>query len=155
INLSQQVELTNSKKAYLPLVRLPSGQLSWPSHPLYSQISKGDSLAHAKIDLESPWADWPVTPLTLEWKKHFDLAILGIGFGALKPICFELAKGHSDRWGNLLKKIETTQTIGVQLWLRPSTRELGWPESRAVLTAFAEPLNTWEDNSQLISMETW
>lgn len=155
IELSQQVELTNGKKAYLPLVRLPSGQLSWPSHPLYSQISKGDSLAHAKIDLESPWADWPVTPLTLEWKKHFDLAILGIGFGALKPICFELAKGHSDRWGNLLKKIETTQTIGVQLWLRPSTRELGWPESRAVLTAFAEPLNTWEDNSQLISMETW
>ena len=155
IELSRQVELTNSEEAYLPLVRLPSGQLSWPSHPLYRQISNGELLARAKIDLESPWADWPVTPLTLEWKKDFDVVVLGIGFGALKPICEELAKEHSARWDNLLEKLETTQTIGLQLWLNPSIQELGWPDPRTVLTAFAEPFNTWEDNSQLIPMETW
>jgi len=58
--------------------------------------------------------------------------------------------------GQLLAKLETTPTMGVQLWLKPSTQELGWPEPQnTVLTAFAEPLNTWGDNSQLISTETW
>jgi uncharacterized protein with NAD-binding domain and iron-sulfur cluster len=151
----RQVKLKNPEGEYCPLVDVPGGFRSWPTHPRYDQIVNGDDLA--TFDLESAWTDWDANlpPRTLELKKDFDVLVLAVGLGALKPICEELTTRYPKTWGQLLHNVVTTQTIGVQLWLKPSTQDLGWPDPRTVLTAFADPLNTWGDNSQLTAMETW
>ena len=56
----------------------------------------------------------------------------------------------------------TTRTLAAQLWLRPQTDELGWPDLQTAMTAFQKPadkwqeaaLNTWEDNTRLLQWET-
>jgi uncharacterized protein with NAD-binding domain and iron-sulfur cluster len=154
IELCRQVTLKHPEREYCPLVKLPGGQWSWPANPLKDQIVEGEKLTG--YDLESYWTDWnaELPPRILELKTDFDVVILGIGLGALEPICADLTKQHR-KWAELLNEVKTTQTMGVQLWLKSSTQELGWPDPRTVLTAFADPLNTWGDNSQLISTETW
>jgi uncharacterized protein with NAD-binding domain and iron-sulfur cluster len=174
IVLTRQVRLKYPAREYYPLIKLSRHRRSWPAHPRYEQIEDGATLK--QYDLESAWTDWPNTLPVRTLRRRslgdgvaspddeadtFDLAILGVGLGALGPICDEL-KTACPKWGNFLNRVATAQTMGVQLWLESTTEQLGWPDPRTLLTAFEKtedpwrsaPLTTWEDNSELITLES-
>jgi uncharacterized protein with NAD-binding domain and iron-sulfur cluster len=169
ITVSRQVNLKDPRPEaeYDPLVKV-KGLPCWPSAPRYDQLDERDAreLQEKGIDLESPWADWqPRATLHLSRGTDFDDVILGISLGALSDICTELCgKGQpalppaQQRWKDMLERIETVPTLAMQLWLTPDARGLGWPyadRQATILTAFADPFNTWGDLSHLLEREDW
>jgi uncharacterized protein with NAD-binding domain and iron-sulfur cluster len=171
IVLGRQVKLKNPNAEYEPLIDVPGKNFkSWPTHPDYAQIENGNALKD--YDLESDWTDWPDAdePLTLRRRSTgdqpsasdtFDLAILAVGFGSLPSICSELSSHYPDTWGQCLDKVQTTQTLALQLWLTKDTGQLGWHDPRTVMVGFARetekwscaPVHSWEDNTPLLATE--
>lgn len=153
IHIGRQVDLKTTE--YSPLIsvkRLPC----WPAHPDFEQIQNGDELRKKSIDLESAWpTGWPdVASITLEADRDFDLVVLGISLGAFPKICADIIKVDS-RWRDMVDQVKTVRTLALQLWLKKTVQELGWRERKTILTAYAQPLNTWADFSHLIDREDW
>ena len=139
---------------YKPLVTIKDLPC-WPSEPRYEQIAEGAELQAQHIDLESAWTPWPDREeKTLEVGTHFHRVVLGISQAALKDICPELIKS-SKAWQDMVGKLETVSTQAMQLWLGPDAAGLGWRWPPAVLTAYAEPFDTYADMSHLIKREDW
>jgi hypothetical protein len=51
--------------------------------------------------------------------------------------------------------LATTATQALQLWLRPTEPELGWPYPGATVSAYEQPFNTWASMDQLATVECW
>src|SRR5262249_40163726 len=142
-----------------------------PLRPKAGEIVNGDKLD--RYDLESAWTDWPdaIPNRCLRWRNSqscacedcdiFDIVILAVGFGGLRSICHGF-ESRLPTWRKCFDEMKTTQTVALQLWLKPQTDELGWADPQTVLTAFEEtqddwniaPLHSWEDNSRLLKLET-
>ncbi len=69
----------------------------------------------------------------------FDYVILGIGIGALDPICAEL-QAASQKWADMLTGIKTVQTQAIQLWFKPDSADLGVPQTIPVTGGYVEPI---------------
>jgi hypothetical protein len=82
--------------------------------------------------------------ITLKAGEDFDVVILGIGIGALDPICSEL-KAASHKWADMLKGIKTVQTQAIQLWFKPDSAELGVPQTIPVTGGDVEPYSSLTD----------
>ena len=166
--LGQQVRVQNDAP-YNPLVQREDGGWSWPSAPDPNQIVDGDALEG--IDLESAWTTWQdAIPERVLRRRNsegeaggedvFDIVILALGFDGLKSICFDFRE-RFPAWRNFLDKVKTTQTTALQLWLKPSTDDLGWPDPETALAGFERPTDTWpmapltswEDNTRLLHLE--
>jgi uncharacterized protein with NAD-binding domain and iron-sulfur cluster len=173
VEMAQQVRLANGADVYKPLIRRADGAASWPAHPDPKQIDSGGRNL-ADYDLESAWTDWPdaIPERVLRRRRSdenvdgerdiFDVVILAMGFGGLQSVCGEFAERFPHTWGRCFATMATTRTLAAQLWLRPQTDELGWPDLQTAMTAFEKPadkwqeaaLNTWEDNTRLLQWET-
>ena len=152
IRVGRQVNLKGAE--YDPLINV-NGLLCWPSEPLYDQIVEGELLKTLAIDLESAWATWnDVSEVTLQRGTGFDLVILATSLAPLKDICKELITVNTS-WQNMIEQMQTIQTQAVQLWLKPSLASLGWLAGPTILTAYAHPLETWADMSQVLKWEVW
>jgi hypothetical protein len=171
IVLAQQVKFAPGAPRYNPLIRRSDGSPSWPIRPDGTQIVNGDRLD--KFDLESAWTDWldAIPERVLQRRSAelstnhasdvFDIVVLATGFGGLESICHDFRTRFPDTWGKFLDTTVTTQTIALQLWLRPQIDELGWPDPATALTGFERPqdkfgdapLTSWEDNTRLLSAE--
>ncbi len=127
----------------------------WPSVPLYDQLAEGAVLKANKIDLECPWADWEgVKPVTIVHGQDYDLAVLAMSVAPLKYLTPELMEA-SDRWRRMVEGVKTTQTAGVQLWCKGTWQQMGWPYDPPLITAYAQPIQTWGDFSQVLPRESW
>ncbi len=165
--MAQQVEL--KQRYYDPLISRADGAASWPSAPDPDQIVNGDALKG--IDLESAWTPWKdINPNRLLRRRGsqgeaggddvFDIVILALGFDGLKSICCDF-NDRFPAWRGFLEKVKSTQTAALQLWLKPSTEDLGWPDPETALTGFERPtdkwpmapLTSWEDNTRLLRLE--
>jgi uncharacterized protein with NAD-binding domain and iron-sulfur cluster len=148
------VQATAKQESYQPLVMVKDLPC-WPSAPRYEQLVEGEELRRLDIDLESAWAPWPGVKKRFQRGRDFDLVILGIPIGALPFLTQELMAA-SPRWRDMVAKIKSVQTLALQLWLNRDVQQMGWdaPE-RALVSSYAEPLNTWCDMSQLIDREDW
>ena len=155
VTISRQINLKVG--AYDPLV-LVKGLPCWPSEPLYDQIVEGETLRREQIDLERSlgWGPWKDTggEITLKAGDDFDYVILGIGIGALTPICTELSAA-SPKWADMLNGIKTVQTQAIQLWFKPDSAELGVPQTIPVTGGYVEPYSSLTDFSNLIAYENW
>jgi len=170
IVLSQQAQLKKGPASYKPESLRADGKFSWPAAPFRNQIVHGERLKG--VDLESAWAKWEDVGQRVLWRRTpghavenadetFDVAVLATGFGGLKSICGEVAARFPATWGLCFKTMRTTQTLALQLWLKPQIEDLGWPDPQTALTAFeqprepweASPLTTWEDNTRLLKFE--
>jgi uncharacterized protein with NAD-binding domain and iron-sulfur cluster len=158
ITVGRQVTLREGVE-YDPLVyveKLPC----WPSRPKFDLIVEGQELQEQGVDLESywtPWKDREIFELHRGADLDFDEVVLGISLGALGVICAELVSA-SEKWRNLVGKVPAVRTQALQLWLKPTLAELGWPLWRAgapTLTSYAEPLDTWADMTHLVPREQW
>ncbi len=154
ITLGHQATLKPEYKEYNPLINI-KGIDCWPSEPFFEQLQEGEQLKEQNINLESAWSPWQdVKEETLKLGEGFDIVILGISIGALKYICKELIEAK-EAWQQMIEKTETIFTQALQLWLKPSRQALGWHYHKTILTAYAEPLDTWGDLSHLIEKEDW
>jgi uncharacterized protein with NAD-binding domain and iron-sulfur cluster len=152
IRVGRQVNLKGAE--YDPLLNV-NELLCWPSEPLYDQIVEGESLQALAINLESAWTVWTdVSEVTLQRGTDFDLVILATSLAPLKDICKELIAVNTS-WQNMIEQVQTTPSQAVQLWLKPSLASLGWSGGPTILTAYAHPLETWADMSQVLKWEAW
>lgn len=162
IDIGLQARLSDTSEPYYPLITTPDGKMkTWPDRPDYDRLDHGDQiyakLLQDKQDLESPWNSWGIVD-TIALRRDngdFDKVILGIGLGALKSICSELCDEPTLAWGEMIANVRTCPTLATQLWVNKPATYYGWPPKNTIVTSFAEPLNTWGDNSQLIDQESW
>jgi len=145
---------------YLPFVPVPVDDHHdplpcWPAQPLYEQLVEGEALRACKADLESFWCDWSdVEEVALEAGKDFDTVVFGISLGSVPYLCGELVEA-SPAWANMTANVATVGTQSLQLWLKPDITELGWSQASPILDAWAEPLDTWADMTDIMSFESW
>jgi uncharacterized protein with NAD-binding domain and iron-sulfur cluster len=154
IQIARQATVNADQDEYDPLVvvrDLPC----WPPCPRYEQLQEGGKLRNGRYNLESFWTDWTdVDTISLKEGQDFDVVVLGIPVGALTHICGELITANR-RWQTMVNKVQTIQTQGFQVWLKPSLAEAGWDFNSPILGAYVEPIDTWADMTQLLKMETW
>lgn len=164
VRLSRQVDVRGGDDAYQPLVDV-KGLPSWPTEPLYDQIVQGDALRRGPNDepynLESYWSGWTDAGEVVLEPGDFDQVVLAIPVGAHPIVCADLME-RSPRFRAMVQNVKTTQTFGVQLWLNRSMAEMGWTSpvvwsraQEAVADAFADPMNSFADNSHLLPVEAW
>jgi uncharacterized protein with NAD-binding domain and iron-sulfur cluster len=162
IEIARQVWLNGHAEGkapeYDPLIDV-KGLTCWPSEPRYEQIEGGAALKHA--DLETIFSEQEVEPRVLELGRDFDKIILGMPIDVLPYTCDELIE-RSASWRAMVANVKTVGTQALQLWLRPTASELGWPGSGQPIMSFTynrsvfpNALNAWGDMSQLISRENW
>lgn len=146
---------TKGDAPYRPLVDV-KGLPCWPSAPLHDQLDGGDELAAAGDDLEDWWTPWRdrVAPRVLEDGRDFDQVILGTAVATFPYVAAEVMAA-SPRFDATARRVTTTQTQAVQLWLRPTLARLGFPYPRPIVGSYALWLDTWADLTHLIAREDW
>ena len=164
VRMKRQVDVLGGDAAYAPLVDV-KGLPCWPSVPDYRQLVQGQALRHgpndAPFNLESRWSGWTDVGDVVLQAGDFDHLVLAIPVGFHPIICADLMTA-SPRFKSMVDKVQTVQTFGVQLWLDRDITDMGWAvpliggqPQRAVCDAYADPLNSFADNSHLIAMEQW
>ena len=138
---------------YDPLIDV-KGLRCWPNQPRWEQLKEGAALAAAGVDFESAWCDVRVGRETLAYGRDFDAVVLGIAVGGLKSLTSELA-ARSPRWLAMLEHSATVATRSVQLWLGPTSAQLGWTAGATVQTSYAPTLSSWADMTDVIQREAW
>lgn len=143
------------RDGYDPLINW-QGRKAWPAEPRFCELENGDAHEHSLKDFESFWENWDRSErFDFLVDKDFDVVLCGIPIAALKHISVDLEKKDKN-WADMLSAIKTAPTIGVQYWLKSSTKDLGWDtsiESQPLLTGFDLPLSTWCDMSFLLPFE--
>lgn len=166
ITLNVQAALAGA--SYDPLVMV-NGLACWPSAPDGAQLDPAQAalLREHGVDLESYWSDWPalykqrfgaaLPQITLRRGRDFDKVIFGIGVGALPLLCPRLVERSAPLAAAC--KLRTVATQACQVWLDRDLAQLGWtvqPKGQQpVLTAFAEPYDTWAPMDQVLAREAW
>jgi len=146
---------------YRPLVGV-GGIDCWPSEPRWEFLENADEIRnHLRscedpLDLEASNGTWPgVEDAPIDVGPD-DLVVLGIPIGCLPKVCGELME-RNPRWHDMVSTVTSIPTYAIQLWLRESTKDLGWesniPESLPVLCGYDEDLHTWADMSHLACRE--
>lgn len=141
--------------AYDPLVADGGGLLCWPNTPDYAQLAEGAELQQSGANLESFWADWKdVETLTWNRGEDFDVLVWGASLETLPALAPNLVAA-SEPLRTVVKAVPTVATQSLQVWLQFDTERLGGPNPATILTAYAEPFDTWADMSHLLGREDW
>lgn len=157
ITLTRQVKLRDGH--YDPFVKVPYGDAGqwlycWPSEPHWDQIEDGENLKKSGINLESVFCHASVGEETLEVGKDFDLCVLAMPPAALAKPAEALAKAD-PRFCKMIETLPSVPTQATQLWMRPTTPQMGWLHGPTAMTGYAEPLDSWGEMSHLLEAENW
>jgi uncharacterized protein with NAD-binding domain and iron-sulfur cluster len=140
--------------SYNPLIRINDLDC-WPARPDFDQLNQGEELKTNNINLESFWACWQgCGTISLRKGVDFDLVVNAIPVGSLPFIAPELAAADSQ-WKSMTENVQTTRTLAMQLWLKPSLEELGWTAASPIMDSYQQPFNTWADMTQVSVRENW
>ena len=152
IDLSRQVATVGSAP-YQPLIEV--GNISsWPNQPDWKQLVCGGALRIQRPDYESTFCTNSVDTVTLKAGADFDVAIVAMPPAVLNTVAAPLIAA-SQVWRTAMSQSDSVATGSLQLWMSASTEDLGWPYGPAVLSAFAEPYDSWGDMSVVLSYESW
>jgi uncharacterized protein with NAD-binding domain and iron-sulfur cluster len=151
IHFIRQAEVLH--QPYCPL-RECKGIPVWPDRPDLDQLENGR--AYVGVDFESYWAPENPNRLVRKAGDDFDAIVLGIGLGALSPICDRLRQVNGD-WEAMLANGKTVATQSLQLWMHQATSASGWsgPPDPEVTSFDATAMDTWLDASHVIEFENW
>jgi uncharacterized protein with NAD-binding domain and iron-sulfur cluster len=153
VRLSKQANTLN-QTPYNPMITVKELR-SWPSKPLWDQLEGGAALEAAGVNFEDRFSDWtPVAEVVLERDADFDVVVLGISIGEFPYICKDLI-ARDDDWRVMVNEVQTIQTIALQLWWLEDRAALGWKAPEAIMTGYANPMQTWADMSQTLPREDW
>jgi uncharacterized protein with NAD-binding domain and iron-sulfur cluster len=167
VSMGRQVDLAVEKYDPLKEIPFPDGTVldAWPAQPRYEQIDPAQAarLQAGKVDLESPWADWPTTPWEMQRGRDFDDIFLCIPVAALRDACPEII-ARDPRWRDMVDNVKAVPTIAMQLWIKPTLKELGMDITRWALASrsmapncevYVDPLSSWTDCSSVLEFERW
>lgn len=152
VKVEQQVRLkSGDPDSYEPFITV-DGLKAWPGEPLWDQIhDPGDAPKH---NLESFYTSWRGTVHTLEAGKDFDKVILALPVDCLRFYCRSLLEGHPD-WRRMVDQVYGVETQSLRLWFSSTLEDMGWKLGPPILSGYADPFQTWEDNGHLVEVETW
>ncbi len=161
IEVSRQATLKGTDYDALLPMELPDGKIFhvWPSEPFADQLASPLPKA-GEPSFESRWcAVPPVEKRMLRVGADFDKVVLGISIAAVQEISTELA-AVSQPWCEMLAKIKSVRTQGVQIWFKPTLAESGWDprgelKDPALVDGYVDPLNSWMDQNVVLKTETW
>ena len=122
----------------------------WPSRPLWGQLQGGEQPG---VDFEDPWCTVQAGTRTLQRGVDFDCVIAGLPPAALAPVTAPLM--GNARWAAMIGNATSVATRSVQLWMKPDLAGLGWPYGATVSVAYADPLRSWGEMSQVLDAEAW
>lgn len=149
IELGRQARLAPGRREYEPLVRV-RGLPCFPSLPLAEQLADAPA-----ADLESAWADRDdEQAVTLLAGRDFDDVVLATSVGIVPDVCGELV-ADSPRWRGMAQHLGTVATQALQVWMRPTDRELGWPYPGSTVTGYEPPFDTYASMTHVLATEDW
>lgn len=160
IVIGRQVNLKDGAMDYDPLVEV-KGIKCWPSEPKFELIKEGEEIQRKRdaghnVNLESFWTEWQdVEEISLKLGSDYDELIFGIPVGSVPYLCTELIEARRE-WQDMVHHLETVATQSVQVWTSRSATDIGWnfPNS-TIYTTYAEPMDTWCANPELVPVEDW
>jgi len=137
---------------YEPLVAV-NGLSCWPSEPRWDLLEGGEELGASGVAFESE--DSPtVERMQLARGRDFDDVVLGIPVGALPRIAGDITRA-SPRWSAMLARIATTATVGHQVWLRATAKQLHGGEVGFNADTGRWPYATSADMTDVVAREGW
>lgn len=139
--------------AYDPLVEV-QGLPVWPAEPRFEQLKNGAALRDTGIAFESESESHRVTEKRLTVGQDFDFVVLALSMGSIPRTCSKILASE-PKWQLMVDHVTTIGTQAAQLWLRPTTLELGHTLPPGNLSGFVTPFDTWADMSHLASLESW
>jgi uncharacterized protein with NAD-binding domain and iron-sulfur cluster len=153
IVVEQQVTLrSGDPESYDPFVMV-DGLRAWPNAPLWDQINEPEPAA--PVNLESFYTEWRGTTLSpLRRGVDFDEVILAMPVATFPTYCAKLI-ARSDEWRNMADTMTGVETQTIRLYFNTSLDEMGWTLPSPILSNYARPFATWEDNGHLVEVETW
>jgi uncharacterized protein with NAD-binding domain and iron-sulfur cluster len=149
ITLRRQARPAEGRDGYDPLARV-KGLPCFRSTPDLDQLAGPTGL-----DLESHWGDRTgEDELRLAAGADFDDVVLATSLGMVPHLCSELIE-DSPKWSDMVRGVATVPTQSLQVWLRKSERELGWPHPGVTVSGYVRPFDTYASMSHLVAREDW
>lgn len=155
ITLGRQVRLDKEEQEYEPLTKV-HGLPVFPSVPLKDQLApEFRSTTRDWRELETYWSEYEDAELiTLRHGVDFDHAVLAVSLGMVPVVADELIK-HRREWREMVDRVETIASKGLQLWFRPDEKALGWNSPGVTISAYRPPFETWASMPQTLWAEAW
>ena len=159
--IDEQVQLA-SAAPYAPLFDV-MGFRCWPIEPFWDQLENGAALKAAGVDFESPWGTNKPTPVTKTLRSgvDYDTVVLATAVGAFKrlndvdtPMIDEILR-LDNSWRRMCETTCLAPTVSLELWMKKTTRELGFTAGAPAAVGIPYPHAVWADMSQVIDVELW
>jgi uncharacterized protein with NAD-binding domain and iron-sulfur cluster len=126
----------------------------WPDQPRWEQLEDGSELRARHVNFESPTDPTVVEQYQLTLGRDFHVVVLAVPPEVARTITPQLSHQWAG-WRRMLDHSASVATGAFQLWLGPTLAQLGWGGGSTVLSAFAEPFDSWADLSHLLEREAW
>jgi uncharacterized protein with NAD-binding domain and iron-sulfur cluster len=152
VEVERQVELkSGDPDSYQPFIQV-AGLHCWPAAPLWDQVRPPHPPAGE--DIESFYTQWRGPRHSLRRGEDFDTLILALPLDTARTYCRRLIE-RSEAWRAMSERLPAVETQSIRLWFKPSLRDIGWTLPTPILSAYTKPFSTWEDNGELVTVETW
>ena len=152
IEVEQQVQLkSGDPDSYEPFTEV-KGYKAWPAEPLWDQVA--DAGAVRGHDLESFYTTWRGARRRLRQGEDFDTVVLALPVDSLRYYCRRIIESRPE-WRAMVENVDGVETQTVRLWFAPTLEGLGWDLGPPILSTYAKPFSTWEDNGDLVQFENW
>ncbi len=152
LEMEQQVALrSGDPSSYDPFV-VVKGRNAWPEEPRWEQLDLAPDQRPA--DLESFYTTWRGSRYELALGEHFDVVVLALPIGVLPAHCARIIE-QQPTWRDMVGALRAVETQSLRLWFRPDLAGLGWPYEPPIVSGYAKPFSTWEDDSHLSTVEAW
>lgn len=122
----------------------------WPNRPVFEDEEPGGLPPGGGGDVPEPPLDSYYSQESVERRR----LVRGVDF---HDVVFALPSGVVDDfaglrdrpgWAEMRRHLKSTASQSMRLWLTKPLAELGWTGLEPILSGFAYPFSTWEDNSQ-------
>ncbi len=149
ITMGRQVALADGVEHYDPLITV-RGLPVFPAEPRAEQLVGGGGQ-----DLESHFGKRDdAEKRVLRRGVDFDHAVLAVSLGMVPTVAGELLRDRAE-WREMTSHVCTVATQGMQLWLRPDEKTLGWERPGATVTAYRRPFETFASMPHTLWAEDW
>jgi uncharacterized protein with NAD-binding domain and iron-sulfur cluster len=152
LEMEQQIAMRNGDPtSYDPFV-VVKGRKAWPDEPRWEQLDLRPD--QRPSDLESFYTQWKGSRYTLSVGADFDVVILALPIGVVQAHCARILL-QQPSWRDMVAALRAVETQSLRLWFRPDLAGLGWPHEPPIVSGYAKPFSTWEDDSHLATREDW
>jgi uncharacterized protein with NAD-binding domain and iron-sulfur cluster len=150
ITMGRQVALADGVDEYHPLTRV-LGLPVFPNRPLTDQIGSADEVG----DLESHFCPRDDAEIrVLRRGVDFDRVVLAVSLGMVEVVAQELIEDRPE-WREMVTRVLTIATQGLQVWLRPDYETLGMPVPAITTSGYIPPIDTFSSMPQTLWAEDW